>query len=100
MSSGVQLSKNGAVTGTGANLDVRTIGFRPRRVELINLSGLVTAEWTDTMTEGRGIKRVTAGDMTQIAALAGITPLSDGFRIGADADVNVSGEVIHWVAHE
>ena len=52
------------------------------------------------MTEGRGIKPVTAGDMTQIAASAGITPLSDGFRLGTDADVNVAGEVIHWVAQE
>ena len=100
MSSGVQLSKNGAVTGTGANLDVRTVGFRPRRVQLLNLGGLVTADWTDSMTEGRGLKRVTAGDMTQIAAGAGVTPLSDGFRIGTDADLNVAGEVIHWVAHE
>lgn len=100
MSSGTQIIKNGAVTGTGASLDVRTVGFRPRRVTLINLTGLVTAEWTDSMTEGRGIKRVTAGDMTQIAAAAGITPLSDGFRLGTDADVNVSGEVIHWIAQE
>jgi hypothetical protein len=100
MSSGVQLSKNGAVTGTGANLDVLTVGFRPRRVQLINLGGLVTAEWLDSMTEGRGVKRVTAGDMTQIAAAAGITPLSNGFRIGNDADVNVAGELIHWVAFE
>lgn len=100
MSSGVQLSKNGAVTGTLADLDVRTVGFKPRRVRLINEGGLVTAEWNDTMTEGRGFKRVTAGDMTQIAAGEGITPLSDGFRIGADADVNASGELIHWEAHE
>lgn len=98
MSSGVQLSKNGAVKGTGANLDVRTVGFRPRRVDLINLTGLVTAVWFDTMANAAGIKRVTAGDMT--AMTAGITPLSDGFRIGTDADLNVSGEVIHWVAHE
>lgn len=100
MSSGTQLSKNGAVTGTGANLDVRTVGYRPRRVELVNEGGLVTAIWTDTMTEGRGFKRVTAGDMTQVAAGLGITPLSNGFRIGADTDVNVDGEKIHWVAHE
>lgn len=98
MSSGVQLSKNGAVTGTGANLDVRTVGFRPRRVEIVNLDGLVTAFWADTMADATGIKRVTAGTMS--AMTAGITPLSDGFRIGTDADLNASGEVLHWVAHE
>ncbi len=98
MSSGVQVSKNGAVTGTGANLDIRVVGFRPRRVELVNLTGLVTAYWADTMADGTGIKRVTAGDMT--AMVAGITPLSDGFRIGTDADLNVAGEIVHWTAHE
>lgn len=98
MSSGVQLSKNGAVLGTGANLDVRTVGFRPRRVELFNEGGLVTAIWTDSMADAAGIKRVTAGDATVMSA--GVTPLSDGFRIGTDADVNAAGELIHWVAHE
>lgn len=98
MSSGVQISKNGAVTGTGADLDVRTVGFRPRRVELVNLTGLVTAVWLDSMADATGIKRITAGTMS--AMTTGVTPLSDGFRIGADADLNVDGEVIHWVAHE
>ena len=98
MSSGTQLSKNGAVTGTGANLDVRTVGFRPRRVEIVNATGLVTAVWTDSMADATGIKRVTDGTMS--AMTAGITPLSDGFRVGTDADLNASGEVMHWVAHE
>lgn len=100
MSSGTQISKNGAANGTGAILDVKTVGFRPRRVELVNATGLVTAVWLDSMTEGRGFKRITAGTMSQMAAGEGITPLSNGFRIGVDADLNVDGEVIHWVAHE
>lgn len=100
MSSGVQLSKNGAVIGTGADLDVRTVGYKPRRVRLINEDGLCIGEWNDTMTEGRGFKQVTAGTMSAFAAGEGITPLSDGFRIGADTDMNVSGEKIHWEAHE
>jgi hypothetical protein len=100
MSSGFQLRKHGAVIGTGANLDVRVVGFRPRSVDLFNETGLVIAHWTETMTQGRGIKQITAGTMSQIAAGLGITPLSDGFRIGADTDVNVDGEKIHWVANE
>jgi hypothetical protein len=100
MSSGVQLSKSGAVKGTGANLDVTSVGFRPRRVELFNNDGLVTAVWTDSMAEGRGHKRITAGTMSVIGVGLGVTPLANGFRIGADTDVNVSGEVIHWAAHE
>jgi hypothetical protein len=100
MSSGTQITKNGAVTGTGANLDVLTVGYKPRRVELFNQTGLVLAYWTDSMTEGRGLKQITAGTLSQIAAGAGITPLSNGFRIGNDSDVNVAGELVHWVAHE
>jgi hypothetical protein len=100
MSSGTQLSKNGAVIGTGANLDVRSVGYRPRRVELFNETGLVTAIWTNSMTEGRGLKAITAGTISLIGAGLGITPLSNGFRIGADTDLNVVAEHIHWVAHE
>ena len=100
MSSGVQISKNGAVIGTGADLDVTTVGFRPRRVEIVNTDGLVTAVWNDCMAEGRGFKRVTAGTMSQMAAGEGITSLANGFRIGVDADVNVDGEKIVYVAHE
>lgn len=98
MSSGVQLSKNGAFYGTGANIDVRTVGFRPRRVELFNEDGLAKAVWTDDMANAAGLKQITAGTMSKMTA--GITPLSDGFRLGTDADMNVSGEKVYWVAHE
>lgn len=98
MSSGVQLSKNGAFTGTGAELEEKTVGFRPRRVELFNETGLATAVWTDTMSDGKGFKRVTAGTMSEMTL--GITPLSNGFKLGADIDMNVLGEKVHWVAHE
>lgn len=100
MSSGVQLSKNGAVIGTGADLDVLTVGFRPRRVEIVNETDLSTYIWTDCMTEGRGFKRITAGDMTQMAAGEGITPLANGFRLGVDSTLNVAADKISWVAHE
>ena len=52
------------------------------------------------MTEGRGFKRITAGDMTQMAAAAGVTPRANGFSLGTDADLNAAGEKISWVAHE
>lgn len=103
MSSGVQVSKNGAVVGTGAAIDVRTVGFRPRRVELYNKAGLCYAVWLDTFSDGHMVKTVDSGaGTTDVADVTsnGITPLSDGFRIGTDADLNAAGEVIHWVAHE
>jgi hypothetical protein len=100
MSSGTQLIKNGAVNGTGQAIDVTSVGYRPRRVQLFNEGGLVVATWTDTMTEGRGFKQVTAGTVSIMTAGQGITPLATGFRIGVDADVNVAGEKIHWTAQE
>ncbi len=99
MSSGVQLSKNGSVNGTGALINVTTVGFRPRRVRLVNITGLVTAEWNDAMADDSVVKRVTSGTMTAPTS-NGIIPLANGFSIGTDADVNASGELIHWEAHE
>lgn len=100
MSSGVQLSKNGSVTGTGSALSVKTIGFRPRRVELINTDGLAVGVWFDSMADGSMLKEITAGTKSFVTGGNGITPLANGFTLGADADMNVSGEVIHYVAHE
>ena len=100
MSSGVTRVVTGAVVGTGAALSVATVGFKPRVVELINLTGLVEARFVEGMTEGRGVKRVTGGTLSQIAADAGITPTEDGFDLGTDADVNVDGETLHYVCHE
>lgn len=100
MSSGVQLSVNGAVNGkTTTDVDVTTIGFRPRRVTLMNEDGLASAEWNDTMADGEMLKRVTSGTLTKVTT-TGITPLANGFRIGQDADINVVDELIHFVAHE
>ena len=98
MSSGVQRTVCGSFTGTGAELDVRTVGFRPRRVELFNEDGLAKLEWTESMADAAGVKQVTAGTMS--VATAGVTPLADGFKLGADGDMNVSGEKVHFVAHE
>lgn len=89
----------GSFVGTGADLNVRTVGFKPRSVICRNVTGLVTAEWQETMEDDSMVKRVTAGTMT-VPTTNGITPLADGFTVGADADLNVSGEIVHWEARE
>jgi hypothetical protein len=99
MASGGTRIKNGSVTGTGAALNVRTVGFRPRKVELINKSSSDKLTWTESMADAAGHKQVAAGTSSFITSL-GITPLSDGFTIGADTDLNVSGEDVYWTAHE
>jgi len=78
---------------------VRTVTFRPTKVELLNEGGLATAVWSETMADAEMLKRVTSGALTKVTA-NGVTPLSDGFRLGADADMNVDGELVHWVAYE
>lgn len=100
MSSGVTRVVTGAVTGTGAAISVATVGFKPRCVELYNEGGLVSAVQTDTMEEARSLKRITSGTMSRTAAAEGVTLTDDGFDLGLDSDLNVSGELIHFVAHE
>lgn len=99
MASGGTRLRNGSVVGTGADLDVRSVGFRPSKVELINKDDHDKLTWTDTMPDASGHKQVAAGTSSFISTL-GVTPLSDGFRIGADTDINVDGETIMWTAHE
>lgn len=99
MGSGVTRIMTGSCVGTGSAMNIDSVGFRPRRVVLENVTGLVTASWTDNMADASAVKRVTAGDMTFITTL-GVTPRAKGFTIGADTDINVSGEVIHWTAFE
>lgn len=99
----MQVTYTGSVTGTGAALDVTKLGFRPRYVKLWNVAsgGLCTLEWIDQMADASGFKELNHDD-TQRSVLTsnGITPLSNGFTIGADTDLNVDGEVIHFMAHD
>lgn len=104
--------KTGTVEGTGSALTV-IIGFEPSWVRVLNIDGLATLEWTDSMADAEGLKEVTAGTKSFITS-DGITPTTvtvaapgpdmpghnAGFIIGADADVNVAAETIHWVAGE
>lgn len=95
--------KVGTVEGTGAAINI-ALGFTPEYVRIVNQDGLVTAEWFNTMTAAHVAKRVTAGTMTAPTSL-GVSPYAGsagttavGFTIGADTDINVSGETIHYLA--
>lgn len=98
MSSGVSKTRTGSVNGTAAIIKV-TLDFQPRVVRLLNVGGLASAEWVEDMADDSMVKTITAGTMT-LETSDGITPTASGFDIGADADVNAAGELIHWVAHE
>ena len=97
MSSGQDRSFYGSFEGTGGLLPVNIVGFRPSEVEVLNVDGLATMKWRESMPDASALKEVTAGTKT-FETVNGITPLAGGFSLGADADVNVSGEVVHFVA--
>jgi hypothetical protein len=99
MASGIKNVSRGSFVGTGAQLDVLICGFRPRKVRLLNITGLCIGEWQESMADASVVKQVTDGTMT-VPTTNGITPLANGFRLGADADLNVAAEVVHFEATE
>ena len=99
MSSGVSRVMTGAILGTGVAINVRTVGFRPRKVELINADSGDQMDWSSSMADAAGYKRVAAGTGAMVSS-GGVTPLSSGFTLGTDADMNAAGETVHWIAYE
>jgi len=99
MASGASRIMTGAFYGTGAALNVRTVGFRPSKVELLNIGGVATGQWVKGMADASVMKAVTAGTIS-VATTGGITPLSNGFTLGDDSDLNVDGELVRYIAYE
>ncbi len=101
MSSGVARVMAGSFIGTGALLSVLSVGFKPKLVQLFNATGLVVAFWSKTMADGAAHKIINHASVQNVVITSnGIIPLSNGFSVGTDADLNTAAEVVHWVAHE
>ncbi|KKN79952.1 hypothetical protein LCGC14_0334600 [marine sediment metagenome] len=103
MASGAPKIAYGSFKGTGADIDIKgQIGFRPRSVRIINEDGPDEGEWIEGMEDASIFKRVAAGTLTLVAGSTtnGITPLADGFKLGADTDLNVSGQLVRFIATE
>lgn len=98
--------KTGTQDGTGAAITIE-LGWKPDHVIVQNIEATDYGrlEWFKGMTDAHAIKYLTATDrdLSKITSL-GITPsvgdetTKAGFIIGADTDVNVSGEAITWLA--
>jgi hypothetical protein len=101
MASGINRVVQGAFHGTGATKNVDKVGFRPKLVRVVNIAsgGKCRIEWFRGMADDTGVKTATAGDISVLTSL-GITPRANGFAFGADTDLNVSGELCHFEAHE
>ena len=97
----------GTQDGTGASIDI-ALGWIPDYVVVQNweATDYGRLEWYKGMTDGHAIKLLngTDRDLSKITSLgittfgAGASDTFKGFRIGADTDVNVSGESITWIA--
>lgn len=87
-------------TGTVAAESI-TLGFKPRYVKVVNVTGLVTEEWFEGMADDSGFLAIDSGagavDFSLITS-NGITVDSNGFTIGLNTDVLVSSEQISWIA--
>lgn len=99
MSGGTRV-RSGKIVAANANLDIDSVGFLPSRVVVENYSNQCKIEWVNTLADGEGFKTVANGTRTT-EATTGVTPRTDGFRLGAEADINdTTTEILHWVAWE
>jgi hypothetical protein len=89
---------NGSFVSDGNARSVQTVDFRPTRVEIHNDQG-DSGLWMSEMADDSMHKRV-AGGTGSIASSAGITPLANGFTLGADADLNAATQVTYWTCYE
>jgi hypothetical protein len=94
----------GKVIATNATLNIRSVGFVPDRVKLLNVDNDCMFDWNNMMADGTGFKTIKAGDRT-LEVTTGITPLAEsgsdgpGFSIGAEADINdTTTEGLIWIA--
>jgi hypothetical protein len=94
MSSKMPFSKSGKIVGRGADKKV-VLGFKPRKVEVHNVTDRISAVKLDTMPTNDALVRAANGDGT-------INPYisieSDGFVVKAALAVN--GKELHYYAEE
>ena len=83
-------------SSTAAAFDITT-GFKPRYVRIVNETSGDQIEWFDGMADSEGLKRIAAGAGALVTS-NGIIPLSNGFTVGLDADINVINEQLSWLA--
>jgi hypothetical protein len=106
--------KVGTYTGTGAAINV-SLGFIPDYVRIINANDAgaldPSLDWIKGMGDGFGLKQLrivdnaTTANKSQaivttngISAYAGDGTHAPGFTIGADTDLNTTGEIGYWIA--
>lgn len=91
---GIARGSQGVVTGDGTALSV-TLGFRPKSVKLVNITGVIVWEKIDGMLDSNSLKTVTAGTLT-VDTTSALVITDTGFL--ASAAANVSAASLVWYA--
>jgi len=90
----------GEVDGTGSAISINC-GFKPLFLQVFNVDGNCFASHCFFEADAAMQKTVDSGagtcDVSYVTS-DGITLTANGFSIGADTDLNVSGEELQWVA--
>lgn len=94
MSSKTPFSKSGKIIGGGADKKI-VLGFKPRKVEIHNVTDRISAIKLDTMPANDALVRATNGDGT---VSPHVELNSDGFTV--KAALAVSGKELHYYAEE
>lgn len=89
---GIARGESGTTTGDGTALTV-TLGYKPKRVTLINLTDAIRIEKIDGMTDAQTLQTVTAGTTT-VQTGSQIVLNDRGFV--ASAAVNANGKSLVW----
>lgn len=76
------------------DLYVRSLGFRPTKLRVVNLTNQVQVEWNAALAEGKNLKRDAAGALTVLSS-GGVVPVdadsagNAGLKVPAGlADIN------------
>lgn len=98
MASGRSRVVEGSFIGTGDTLAITKVGFKPRFIWLFNSDDPAMGFHSESMPALATAKQ--KGSTTSYATANGVTLTATGFNIGADTDLNVSGERAWFVAWE
>ncbi len=72
---------NTAIAGAASAVTIPAIGFRARKVVVVNMSTAGSLEWKEGMPDASGIKVVTGGAQTVIT--------SNGITVNADTSITI-----------
>ncbi len=91
----------GSFVGTGADLTIKTLPSKVKSIWLTNAASADSMFYQSSMADDSAFKRVAAGTNSLVTS-NGVTPYraadGAGFSLGADTDMNVSGELVHYTA--